>query len=157
MAVDEIRSLSSFPSTAMARHVLAIGAICAVVLALVGCGKSKPANTIVRGQILYRGEPVSGGLIVFSPDSERGSDGPFASAVLGPDGSFTLTGLDGKPIEPGWYRIAVAPRAGTTPLPTADYPYPGLPRRFSNPALSGLGREIKAGVENIICLDLDDS
>ena len=43
-----------------------------------GCGDgSKPAETVVRGQILYRGEPVSGGLVVFAPDPDRGSDGPL--------------------------------------------------------------------------------
>ena len=110
-----------------------------------------------RGQILYRGEPVSGGLVVFAPDPERGSDGPLATTTLKDDGSFTLTGDDGKPVPPGWYRVAVAPRAGTVPLPTADQPYPGLPGRFRNPALSGLEVEVKAGAENVFCFDLDDS
>ena len=79
-----------------------------------GCGgKSKPATTVVRGQILYRGEPVSGGLVVFAPNPDRGSDGPLLIVSLQEDGSFTLTAPDGKPVPPGWYRIAVAPKAGT--------------------------------------------
>jgi hypothetical protein len=141
----------------MARRVCLIGTVCAVFAVLGGCDRAKSGDTIVRGQILYRGEPVSGGLIVFAPNPERGSSGPLATAVLNDDGSFTLTGADGKPVPPGWYRIAVAPRAGTVDLPSSERPYPGVPARFRNPALSGLEREIKAGSDNLICIDLDDS
>lgn len=140
----------------MARRVFLAGTVCAV-LVLNGCDRSKPADTVVRGQILYRGEPVSGGLVVFSPNPDRGSDGPLVTAMLERDGSFTLIGVDGKPVAPGWYRIAVAPRAGTLASPTAAHPYPGLPTRFRNPLLSGLEHEIKAGQENLVCFDLDDS
>jgi hypothetical protein len=138
----------------MARRLFLIGMVCA---ALIGCNRSKPTDTVVRGQILYRGEPVSGGLIVFSPNEDRGSSGPVVTATLQNDGSFALAGVDGKPVTPGWYRIAVAPRAGTTAIPTAARPYPGLPQHFRNPSLSGLEREIKPGVENLVCFDLDDS
>ena len=48
------------------------------------------ATAYNRGQILYRGEPLSGGLVVFSPNVERGSNGPLALATLQPDGTFTL-------------------------------------------------------------------
>lgn len=141
----------------MARRLCLIGMVCATILSAGGCGRSKQPDTIVRGQILYRGEPVSGGMVVFSPNPERGSNGPLVTATLENDGSFTLTGSDGKPVAAGWYRIAVAPRAGTVGLPTAARPYPGLPQRFRNPAHSGLEHEIKPGIENIVCFDLDDS
>ena len=141
----------------MARRVCLIGAICAAFLVLGGCDRGKNGDTVVRGQILYRGEPVSGGLIVLAPNPERGSSGPLATAVLNDDGSFTMTGADGKPVQPGWYRIAIAPRAGTVDPPSSERPYPGVPARYRNPALSGIEREIKAGAENVICIDLDDS
>ena len=141
----------------MARRSYFLGTLCAIVLACTGCGdRQKPSDLVVRGQILYRGEPLSGGTIVFSPNVERGSNGPLALATLQADGSFTLLGEEGKPIQPGWYRIAVAPKAGTVDMPTAERPYPGLPAKYRNPSRSGLEREIKAGTENIICLDLDD-
>lgn len=141
----------------MARRTYFLGIFYALVLLLTGCGdRQKPAELIVRGQILYRGEPVSGGMIVFSPNVERGSTGSLALATLQADGSFTLLGEEGKPIQPGWYRIAVAPRVGTVELPTAYRPYPGLPAKYRNPSKSGLEREVKAGEENIVCFDLDD-
>jgi hypothetical protein len=107
--------------------------------------------------VLYRGGPLAGGLIVFAPNPERGSDGPLVTAVILDDGSFTLLRADGRPAPPGWYRVAVAPKAGTVDSPTAERPYPGLPAKYRNPALSGLEREIKAGTENTFTFDLDDS
>ena len=140
----------------MACRLCRTGLVCAVLGILAGCGRSKAPETVVRGQILYRGEPVSGGLIVFAPNADRGSEGPVATANLNEDGSFNLIGADGKPIPAGWYRIAVAPKAGAVEVPTAERPYPGLPAKYRNPALSGLEREIKGGADNLICFDLDD-
>jgi len=141
----------------MARQLCRIGIVCVALAVAGGCGKSKPAETVVRGQILYRGEPVSGGLVVFAPNPDRGSDGPVVTATLNDDGSFTLAAPDGKPVPAGWYRIAVAPKAGTVSVPTADRPYPGLPAKYRNPSLSGLEREFKAGTDNVILFDLDDA
>jgi hypothetical protein len=126
------------------------------LMAAGGCERSEPAETVVRGQILYRGEPVSGGLIAFAPNSERGTNGPIVTAVLANDGSFTVTPTDGKPMQPGWYRISVAPRAGSVDPPTPQRPHPGLPARYRNPALSALEHEVKAGADNLICFDLED-
>jgi len=141
----------------MDRRTYFLGIFYALVLVLTGCGdRQRSADLVVRGQILFRGEPLSGGMIVFSPNLERGSNGPLALATLQADGSFTLVGEEGKPIQPGWYRIAIAPKAGTIDLPTAERPYPGLPAKYRNPSKSGLEREIKAGMENLICFDLDD-
>jgi hypothetical protein len=141
----------------MARRLCRTGLVCAALVLLGGCGGTKAPETVVRGQILYRGEPVSGGLIVFAPNADRGSDGPVVTATLNEDGSFTLTGVDGKPIPAGWYRIAVAPKAGSVESPTAERPYPGMPARYRNPSLSGLEREVKGGADNVICFDLDDA
>jgi hypothetical protein len=140
----------------MARQLCPIATLCALV-AIASCDRSKPPDTVVRGQILFRGEPVSGGMIVLSPNSDRGSNGPLLTATLERDGSFTVADPEGKPVPAGWYRIAVSPRAGTQGLPTATRPYPGLPSRFRNPAKSGLEHEVKSGIDNVICLDLDDS
>ena len=81
----------------------------------------------------------------------------MVTAALNEDGSFALTGPDGKAVPAGWYRIAVAPKAGSVEVPTADRPYPGMPARYRNPALSGLTVEVKPGADNVFCFDLDDA
>jgi hypothetical protein len=141
----------------MARRLRRTGTLCLAFLLAAGCGEKAKPDVVVRGQVLYRGDPLSGGLIVFAPNPDRGSDGPVLMATLQDDGSFVLVGPDGKPAPAGWYRIAIAPRAGTVDVPTPERPYPGLPPKYRNPALSGLEREIKPGAENVLALDLDDS
>ena len=67
----------------MARRLRRIGTLCLALLPLGGCGETAKPDLAVRGQVLYRGEPVAGGLIVFAPNPDRGSDGPLATATLG--------------------------------------------------------------------------
>jgi hypothetical protein len=141
----------------MARRLRRIGTLCLALLPLGGCGDQAKPDLMVRGQVLYRGDPVAGGLIVFAPNAERGSDGPILMATLQDDGSFTLPGPDGRPVPAGWYRIAIAPKPGSVDPPTPGRPYPGLPGKYRNPGLSGLEREIKPGMDNVIALDLDDA
>jgi hypothetical protein len=151
-----IRYLPQSASASMDGRAFRLGLLLLTPVAFGGCERSSPVETAVRGQILYRGEPVSGGLIAFAPNADRGTDGPVVTASLANDGSFSLTATDGKPIRPGWYRISVAPRAGTVDQPTPQQPHPGLPAKYRNPALSGLEHEIKAGADNLICFDLED-
>ncbi len=99
---------------------------------LAGCGGPAPLSP-VQGQVRYRGGPVPGGVIVFSPDVERGTRGPLAVAEIAADGRFTLM-TDGKPgCTPGWHRVTVASAQA------------GLPERYRDPDLSGRIVEVKAG------------
>ena len=140
------------------RHWLRTALFTTGSFSIVGCNSKRGAAvTTIKGQILYRGEPVSSGLIVLVPNLDRGSDGLLATGALQADGSFVVCCEDGKPVPPGWYRIAIAPQAGSVDTPTPERPYPGLPMKYRNPAFSGLEREIKPGIENLILLDLDDA
>ncbi len=99
----------------------------------------------VQGQVLWRGVPLGGGTIVFTPDPERGGSGPLAVGVIGPDGRYTLT-TDGKPgAVAGWHRVSIAGLAGTVPLPDV----------YHNPEQSKQSREVKTGTVNTIDLQLE--
>ena len=52
---------------------------------------------------------MAGGLVVFSPDPERGGSGKPISARTGADGRFQLNLSGDAAIPPGWYRVAIAP------------------------------------------------
>lgn len=111
-----------------------------------GCGPGEPARVPVYGQVHYRGQPLAGGTIVFTPDPERGGRGPLALGEIGADGRFSLR-TDGQPgAVPGWHRVTVAP-GGADPA--------ALPRRYRDPERSGLGREVRADRANVIDLQLD--
>jgi hypothetical protein len=113
-----------------------------------GCGSSAPPGpATVRGKLTFNGRPVVGGLVVFSPDPQRGGSGKPASAETGPDGAFQLQ-LDKSPTIPaGWYRVALMP-APVIPDPLAP-PSTLFPAKLARPDLSGLEREVRAGVEHV--------
>src|SRR5450755_3078870 len=89
------------------------------LLLLIGCGKKEPSPLApVKGQVWFQGHPLTGGMVVFTPDIQRGGSGPQAWAKIGPDGSFVLL-TDARPgAVPGWHRITIATET------------PALPSRF---------------------------
>jgi hypothetical protein len=124
-----------------------------VLLSCSSCGQQTKQREMVRGQVHYRGAALPGGTIVFTPDGDLGGDGPLAVAEIKPDGSYVLkTGnADGAPSGP--YRVTIASAAPLTP--DASKPAVVLPRKYSDPAQSGLKREVKAGEVNVINFDLE--
>jgi hypothetical protein len=121
-----------------------------------GCGAGKPALAQVRGTVSYRGVPLHGGLIVFTPDEARGTHGQLAHAQIQADGSYSLTTGETAGAVPGWHRITVV----CVETPTGG---PGqglasvhslLPEKYCDPDRSGLAREVKAGQVNVLDLDL---
>ncbi len=120
-----------------------------------GCGSQTKAKVEVKGIVYFRGEPIKGGMIVFTPDPERGSQGPLAKAMIGSDGRFALSADEAAAISPGWYRVAIADQGSA--VPTARNPYPGPSGKYRNPDLSGLLREVKPGAENNFEFQLTES
>jgi hypothetical protein len=120
---------------------------CALLLVLgAGCGSRETERTPVSGQVLYRGRPLAGGTIVFTPDPERGGRGPLALGEIDADGRYTLRTGDQPGAVPGWHRVTVA---------AADSEA-ALPRRYRDPDLAGLERQVLAGQANVIDLKLAD-
>jgi hypothetical protein len=110
-----------------------------------GCSrKGTPGPATVRGKVIFQGSPLAGGLIVFSPDPERGSTGKPARGDLAEDGTFQLMLSDETAIPAGWYRVAIAPAPAASTVSGCVFP-PQLAR----PDKSGVVREVKAGQENV--------
>jgi hypothetical protein len=113
-----------------------------------GCGSKTPApgSATVRGKVTFNGKPVVGGLVVFTPDPQRGGEGKPARAETAADGGFVLH-LDTAPqIPAGWYRVSIAPPP-VVPDPTS--PSPLFPAKLARPDLSGLEREVQPGKEHV--------
>ena len=119
-----------------ARRLLSIMCLC-----LLGCAGGEQPRVAVAGRVTYRGYGVRGGVIAFTPDKERGSQGLDGKANLTSDGSFTMP--DGG-LPPGWYRITIASLEV------------GLPARYRDPELGNLAREVTAGNANRFDIVLED-
>ena len=90
--------------------------------------------------VAFQGKPLTSGLVIFSPDPDRGGSGKPARGDLDPDGRFRLTLADSEAVPAGWYRVAILG------LPAAGAPFPP---KLARPDLSGIVREVKSGRENV--------
>ena len=65
----------------------------ALLASCLGCGDSGATMAPVKGTVKYNGAAVNGGSLVFTPVSvkEGGQKSKPAEAVVGSDGTFTLT------------------------------------------------------------------
>jgi len=117
-----------------------------VLLLAMGCGQDTPKLAPVRGTVYYKGVPLKGGTLVFAPDPERGGQGPMALAEIGSDGTYVLRTAGDKGAVPGWHRITVAPDAAARS---------SFPRRYGDPELSELSREVLPDQVNTIDLRLE--
>jgi hypothetical protein len=123
-----------------------------------GCESGMEALAPVRGKVTYQGRALSTGVIVFTPDPERGSSGPVARAEIQPDGSYALSTRDLPGAASGWHRVtlvALELPSGEVPRGPFTMPRSLLPERYRDPQLSGLVRKVKAGEENRIDFDLE--
>ena len=123
-----------------------------LLLVAAGCGGAGHAGfRPVRGRVLYRGVPLGGGTIVFSPDPERGGSGPLALAEIQPDGYYALKTDDRPGAAAGWYRVTVVALQAQAGPATAQAWAPVqslLPARYRDPELSGLAFQVRDDQDN---------
>ena len=122
-----------------------LGICLGLALLAVGCGKDEPKLAPVKGTVYYRGVPLQGGFIAFTPDHERGGQGAIAHAEIGMDGSFTLHTDSQAGATPGWHLITIGSTDPASPLPA----------RYRNPETSHESREVKPGVANLFDIRLE--
>ena len=62
----------------------------AVLLFTIGCGPKGPVTHPISGTVLFDGEPVVDGMILFTPNSEKGNTGRQTAVVI-VGGKFGMT------------------------------------------------------------------
>lgn len=120
----------------------------AAVLLLGGCGGSDTGT--VNGKVTYKGKALNSGEVTFV------AEGKTRSAVIGPDGTYTL-----NEVPPGPHQVSVLVRGqqyataapatpkGAPPMPgTRVQPVP-VPVKYASPASSGLTYRVAAGSQTI--------
>ncbi|MCI0359090.1 MAG: hypothetical protein L0211_11480 [Planctomycetaceae bacterium] len=115
-----------------------------------GCGERGAAKGKVMGKVVFGGQPVTAGSLLFAP--AEGVVSEPATGVIQPDGSFVMTTLaegDGAAIGKHLVNYNAPPRTGReewdgygTPPPEKISPFEGLAPKQSE-------IEIKPGVNNL--------
>jgi hypothetical protein len=132
-----------------------------LLLTLLGCGNPGISPTFeVTGKVTYKGQPVDGVKVVFTPDSGRPATGTTDS-----EGRFTLSTYktdDGA--VPGTHKVAIVPvSAGEAPpmpdTPEAERASPPkapFPSRYCNPESSGLTATVESDGQNDFTFDMQE-
>jgi len=146
----------TLPTKAFAavRPCLALIAV-PLVLSLSGCGGNDvPETAGVTGVVLYKGQPVDGAVVTFSP--QEGNPG---TGRTGSDGRFVLTTYNAEDgAVPGKHTVTVQlfPDGGLPGMEVESTGVTGIPNKYADPEASPLSREVKAGEENDFTLELED-
>ncbi len=96
-------------------RLVVLTVISAVFFSAVGCGPSQVSVYSVKGKLTRAGQPLGDVHLTLTP-AEAG-DRPFASAEVGPDGTFELKCSDGRIGAPaGSYKVVLAEKAAADPM-----------------------------------------
>jgi hypothetical protein len=121
-------------------------AVCGLILLIAGCGRGEASRVPVKGQVYYRGQLLNQGVVVFTPDADRGgAANEQGTASIQADGGYEIRTDKGAGLPPGWYKISIAATN-----------QPAFPDKYRNPERSGLAREVVAGKDNVIDFRLEE-
>lgn len=137
---------------------LGLGQTALALILLAGCGRAP--LTAVHGKVAFKGMMLQGGVIVFTPDANRGERGSIAVGKIREDGSYTLYTGEQAGASAGWYRVTVTSLAaasgyGPSGNPGFTAPQSVLPEKYRDPDSSQLACEVKASRTNNIDFNLD--
>ena len=131
--------------------LLSAASVLAVIIAvlLAGCGGSGPPRIpthSAKGAVTYQGQPIAGAFLALHPKSGSLENAPTPTAVVQPDGTFTLTTYDaGDGVPAGEYVVTLqwrkVTKSGGEFLPGPNL----LPARYSRPETSDITVRIAAG------------
>ncbi len=86
-----------------------------MLCATLGCGgESLVPRYSLEGKASYNGKPIPRGMVVFSPDSSKGNNGPGAIAII-KDGQYSTEA--GKGIVGGFHEVRIS---GYDGVPAGD-------------------------------------
>jgi hypothetical protein len=130
----------------------------ALLLAVAGCSGPKLDFAEVEGKVTLAGQPLSGAIVTFYPDSEGTEQLPYATGKTDPSGAYALTNVNGKPgALVGKNRVVVywplrerRDDKGPPPPP----PGPPIPVAYTVVSDTPLRVEVKAGGRQTIDLTL---
>jgi hypothetical protein len=144
-----------------------IAGVLLTTVLVAGCGPSGPTTIPIRGEVIYNGQPLKEGTVVYLPNGS--GEARQASGRIQPDGSFVLTTFKNSDgVVPGEYDIVVyayAPQAGNIPTRAeieaaqeAGRPQRQMiiPEKYTNPGSSGLSDKVDSDHSGFKRIELSD-
>jgi len=127
------------------RPWLRAAALVLACLAMAGCGRKGEYGT-VSGTVMFNGQPVSEGMVVFFEPELR----VYQGARIQPDGKYSVSMSDGPGVPVGQYQVAVMPPVIESPGSKAFGPmtvkeFRNIPVKYRNPRTSPLKLAVVEG------------
>lgn len=115
---------------------------CATLLVLAGCAREEPAVT-VEGKVMFDGQPLTVGTVIFTPDAARGNTSPHEPrGKIDAQGVYRLTATKDRPgVPPGWYKVSINAQRMTNAKDVFSY-QSVIPAKLTNPDTSGLALQV---------------
>ena len=155
---SQVRPTVAFGSLAF---LLAVSLTATAIMS--GCRKRAHEMAPVNGKVIYRGEPLQFGNVMFMPES-----GPPATGIIASNGTFTMiTRGEGDGASVGKNQV----RIGCFDTQSPSYKSPGsasglvteaslgkalIPRKYLSYETSGITVEVRSGVNEPFILNLKD-
>lgn len=118
---------------------------------LAGCQKSDhPVLAKVRGEVMYQGEPLEQGLIVFHPATGRSAEGKISFGQITDVTTFEPN--DGAPV--GELKVTIV----SLEEPGEDVMAPRkslIPKKYGSLQSTELTAELQPGIENEVLFELE--
>lgn len=118
-----------------------------------GCSDA-PEMTVVEGKVLYQGEPLSRGAVMFQPEQ-----GQPSQAMIAPDGTFRMETFgygDGAVVGHNRVRIVSFEGEAAEEGEAGGLGRSLIPKRYGNYSTSGLEIDIQAGHNEPVVFELSD-
>ena len=148
------------------KHYFLLFVVCFLAVSLSGCGPKRPPTAKVSGTVLYKGQPLKQGTIIFEVSGNRPATGKIVDGKIVDVTTFEPN--DGVSI--GEAKIAINSKEEVEEaIPDATDPSaqsvsranymgvggkPLIPPHYGNPTSSKLTATIESGKENIVNLEL---
>ncbi len=123
---------------------LTLGSI--LLCGLAGCGEQGESAIPVEGKIIYNGQPLTVGTVIFTPDAAKGNTSMNEPrGKLDENGTYRLhLRKDREGAPPGWYKISVSAQKLRDSKDIYSYASV-IPAKYANPQTSGVAVQV---VEN---------
>lgn len=121
------------------------------LIGFTGCSRGfKQETANVHGTVKLNGKPLTGGSVMFTPETGRGAVG-----VIDAQGEFELgTYEPGDGAIVGKHKVAVFPVGSSFESEQVPSNYVPIPTRYQNGNSSGIEIEVKAGQANKVEVNL---
>jgi hypothetical protein len=97
----------------------------------------------VEGRVLWRGQPLTSGAVIFRPDASKGNTSKHEPrGPIDAEGHYKITTAHQSGAAPGWYKVGVIATEAADPKNPYAIRKSLIPAKYNDPDQSDLSMEV---------------